>query len=257
MPTTYIQSNRSNFTVTPADVRVEIISVESIGVVGYVKVTFLMFRTAVGGGSLADKEYSTDGGSGWNPMTTTASGDPDYPSEFKTLKVTGKGDQFSIYWKAGADLGILTAFTDLLVRITPNDDNDPLLGDDGDTVESEEFNIDFRPSAPPILYPLDVFGEEDQPEIVFTVPASVVAENFHFSVAVDKVATFDGPSLQKIFTDTDPTKFEHETSPGTWLAFPPGGVASSNAGHRIRLKQGELTLLTDGLWYVQVTLGIV
>lgn len=256
MATTYIHSNQGKITITPADVRLEIVSTALIVVLGYAKVTYRMFRSVVGGGSLSDLEYSTDGGHGWNTISATDPGDSDYPSEFKNLEVNGRGNEFVLYWKAATDLGIEAAFDDVLIRLTPNDNGDPSSGDDGDAVSSSAFDIDFRPAAAQMLFPLDIFGEETQPEVVFAAPVAVISVNYHFKISVDKVNTFDGPDLQNFYSSTSWTKFEYDNA-GTWTAFPSGGLPSSNAGARVRLKQGELSALSEDLWYVQVTLGIV
>lgn len=256
MAITYIHSNQGKITITPADVRLEIISTALVAAVGYVKVTFRMFRSIIGGGSISNLQYSTDGGSVWNPITNTGPADPDYPSEYKNLELSGRGNEFDFYWKAASDLGIKADFSDVLIRLTPNDAGDPLAGDDGDVVDSGAFDLDFRPAAAQVLFPLEIFGEDTQPEVVFAAPAAVIAVDYHFRVSVDRVNTFDGSDLQTFFSSTAWTKFEYEDA-GVWTAFPSGGLASSHAGKRVRLKQGELTALTEKLWYVRVTLGIV
>lgn len=220
---------------SPAEVLAEIAGVQVDQDAGDVVVRPRVRNPFVLPGSLYSFEYSTDGGGTWHAAIWDS---PDTD----TLVLKGRYREIPIRWDAASDLWLVSAFTDVQIRLVFNDRTDR-SGANTDYVTATIASIDFRPGE--ITWVRRPLQNDPYLNFEFRSKIMVRPSHAHFVIEVADNKDFTGAETR----DSSVSQTNWGADGG---AFPAEGV-TGDVPHTITLQDATIQGLAQGTYYWRIT----
>lgn len=186
-------------------------------------------------------QYSIDGGINWNDCTI------ENIIDLTDIKLNGIAKEIEIEWDVKTDLGILTNYDNIEIRIRINDDIE-LTGTYSSYVTSGILNIDLRPSSD--ISPIRPYSSEDDFYVSFKTPVSLENCRLHFVIYVDTVNTFNSDDLKTYDSKDSQIGWTYDGG-----SFPSNGALCGSTIHDIGYSNSELTNLAEGTYFVKIEIS--